>query len=440
MNPMQQLQTEIRELNDQITAIEKAYPEGILSDDAMTMLEGHNEALGQKTVELAGLQERQQRANAIFQTAKGVESTLPGQPPVPTYGPAAEPQREYKTFGQMYVESAEYKTRLAAGAFDGGNGFTQFDQVFQGYSAYGASLEMKTAGDLIHTARTGFLASGGPFESIVRSPRIVELLYPDRDLSSLFPHEAITEEILEVVREKTFTNNADMIAEASALTGTSGEKPASDFDFETDTMVVKDLAHWMAVTNKMMRQSNLRSLIDSRLMLGLDLKVADQIINGDGSTLQLEGLLATSVGIQITGMGSDNPFDAIHKGITMVRVTGHSRVNFLAIHPILWQIIRLTRENAATATKGGYLFGPPSMAAANMIWGYPLTLTEQLATGTVIAGDSAQATVFDRERTGVKSGWVDRQFTRNMQTLLAEMALGFYVWRPASFVQITGLS
>lgn len=441
MNQMQQLQAELQDHNAAIIEIEKKYPDGIITaDEDFDALQGHVKAVEQKSLDYTKLRER---ASALREAANGARMFSAGakdEHPVvsPTGEPAATKQggHEYKSFGQLFVESQEFKSRLDSGEFEG-NHVQNFGLTIP-KSLLENAMEFKAAGAAIYTGRSGFGADNDePFPSSTRRAGYVPLLYAERTFSQLFRRVPITEEILEYVCEKTFNNNADMIAEASALTGTSGTKPASDFDFEVKTTVVKDIAHYMAVTNKMLRQSNLRSLIDDRLNLGLDIKVESQVQSGDGSTLQLTGILNTS-GIQARAMGSDNIFDAIHKALTAVRVTALSNPNFIAMNPEDWEIVRLTRELESGG--GAYLFGPPSASGTMSLWGIPVTLAFGLTKGTALVGDSNQAEILDRQRTKVTVGVINDYFIRNMQVILAEMALAFVVYRPAAFCLVSGLA
>jgi HK97 family phage major capsid protein len=439
MNRLQQLQAELNEHNTAVLDIERRYPDGIItSDEDMKSLSDLTETIESKSVEFASVSADAAKARGAYQVARAWEqsaSNLSAPLPNSQGAPGAATQRpEYKSFGQLFVETPEYQERLANGTFNSPN-YTPF-QVEMKASLMGL-LEQK-AGALIHTGRTGFgPESDEPFPSTSRQAGFIPLLYDPLTFSALFRRTPITEEIIEFVREKTFTNEAAMISEASAVSGTSGTKPQSDFDFEVDSVTVKDLAHWMAVTNKMMRQSNLTSLIDERLGLGLDILVEYQIINGDGTGNNLDGLFAA--GIQTRAKGSDSIVDAIHKSLTQVRVTGLDQPNFIAMNPVDFETVRLARENAATATQGGYLYGPPSISGPTTMWGIPVTMTTQLTAGTALVGNSRQAEILDRQRTGVTVGTINDLFIRNMKIMLTEMALAFAVYRPTSFCLVSGL-
>ena len=186
----------------------------------------------------------------------------------------------------------------------------------------------------------------------------------------------------------------------------------------------------------------LRGIIDSRLMTGLNLTLESQIISGDGVGEDLLGLL-NNPAINVVGRTGTVPDqDAIFNGMTAVRVTGLSRPTAICLNPIDYQTIRLARENAATATagQGGYLMGQPSMPGPTTLWGLPIVQSLGLPQGTALTGAfDMDCMIFDREEGSIRVGYIDQQFIRNMQSILAELRAAFVVWRGAAFSKITGL-
>jgi HK97 family phage major capsid protein len=121
-------------------------------------------------------------------------------------------------------------------------------------------------------------------------------------------------------------------------------------------------------------------------------------------------------------------------------VTGLARPTAVVIHPNDWQAVRLGRENAATGTLGGYLYGPPSISGPSTMWGYPVVESLGMTENTALIGDFPMGcTLFDREAANIRVGLIDDQFVRNMQTILAELRCAFVVWRPTAFAKITGI-
>jgi len=337
--------------------------------------------------------------------------------------------------GDQFVRSNEYKRMKAGGVFNSALNRNEFSVgMSQGTSliAWSKALQQKT---LLYSA-TG--SSGALVQNDVQ-PGALAILQREINVLDLIPRLTTESDTIEWVQETTFTNNAAMVAEATATTGTTGTKPESALAYQTQTTPVRTLAHWIPVTNKTLSDApQIRGIINSRLLLGLQLALETQVVSGDGTGENFLGILNNNINVQ--ALGTDNVLDAIFKGRTLVRVTGKARPTAVVMHPTNWQAARLARENSATGTLGGYLMGPPSMVGANTLWGLPVVESEAITLGTALVGDfSMGCTLFDREQAVVRVGFVNDQFIRNIQTLLAELRAAFIVWRPTAFTKVTGV-
>ena len=324
---------------------------------------------------------------------------------------------------------------LAAGMFNSNLKRTEFSvDMSEGTSlvSWQKALQQKA---LVYSA-TG---SAGALVSNDVQAGVLSILQREINVLDLIPRLSTESDTIEYVREDTFTNNAAMVAEATATTGTTGVKPESVLAYSTQTAPVRTLAHWIPVTNKTLSDApQIRGIINSRLLLGLSLALETQILTGDGTGENFLGIL--NAGINTRGVGTDSVLDAIFKARTQVRVTGKARPTAVVMHPNDWEAVRLARENSATGTLGGYLMGPPSMVGATTMWGLPVVESEAITQDTALVGDfSMGCTLFDREQAVVRVGFINDQFIRNMQTLLAELRAAFVVWRPTAFTKVTGV-
>jgi HK97 family phage major capsid protein len=337
--------------------------------------------------------------------------------------------------GDQFVRSNEYKRMKSGGMFNSALNRSDFSVgMSEGTSLIGWSrlLQEKT----LLFSGTG--SSGALVQNDVQ-PGALSILQREINVLDLVPRLTTESDTVEWVQETTFTNNAAMVAEATATTGTTGTKPESALAYQTMTTPVRTLAHWIPVTNKTLADApQIRGIINTRLLLGLQLSLETQIMSGDGTGENFLGILNNNINVQ--ALGADNVLDAIFKGRTLVRVTGKARPTAVVMHPNNWQSARLARENSATGTLGGYLMGPPSMVGANTLWGLPVVESEAIPQGTALVGDfNMGCTLFDREQAVIRVGFVNDQFIRNIQTLLAELRAAFIVWRPTAFSKVTGV-
>ena len=338
--------------------------------------------------------------------------------------------------GDQFIRSPEYVQLRKAGRFDSSLNRHDFSVIMSDGTSMVSWQKALQAKALVYSG-TG---SAGAMVANDVQPGALTILQREINVLDLIPRIQTDSDMIEYVLETAFTNNAAMVAEASATTGTSGTKPESVLSYESRTSPVRTLAHWIPVTNKTLSDApQIRGIINSRLLLGLTLALETQILAGDGSGENFTGILNT-VGVNVQALGADSVIDAIFKARTKVRVTGRARPTAVVLHPNDWEAVRLARENTASATFGGYLMGPPSLTGATTLWGLPVVESEAITENTGLVGDfSMGATLFDREQAVVRVGLIDAQFVRNMQTILAELRAAFVVWRPSAFTKITGI-
>jgi HK97 family phage major capsid protein len=288
----------------------------------------------------------------------------------------------------------------------------------------------------------GGATSGGPFIQNDVQSRLVDLLQREINILDLIPRLQTDSDAIEYVQQSTFTNSAAFVPESTSLTATGtagGVKPESALTYATVTAPVKTVAHWLPVTNRMLADApGIRGVINSQLLLGLQLVVEAQVISGDGTGENLTGILNTA-NVQSLARGTLNEVDALFTARTMARTGGKLAPTAIVMNPVDYQQVRLLRENAATGTLGQYLMGPPNTLGIPTVWGLPVVESENIAADTVLVGNFQQGvSLFDREQSAIRVGLVNDQLIRNQQTILAEQRLAFVVWRPSCFVKVTG--
>lgn len=422
---------EIRSLYEKAAAIENKYPDGLTQD---ANAEDYTEAkrlLGEidgLEAKLSGLEDAASRKARILDNQKRL-----GQPSQRHEQPAAggEPGEAVEMFGAQFVKSDDYKRVVESGVLHNPSSRVEF-----GVQLKGSVLDYLSRKTLVGSGS----GSGGPLIIPDYRPGFIDILQHQTTVLDLIPIAQTTSNLISYVKELTYTNNAGMVAEATATTGTTGLKPESGMTFQTLTTPVQTVAHWMPVTNQMLADAPaIEGVIRARLFLGLNLKLESEIISGNGTPPELQGILGS--GIQTLGLGTDSTADAIYKAMNAVMVTGLANPNGVVIHPNDWQAIRLSRESTGTTgLLGTYLMGPPSMVGAQTLWGRAVALALGIPENTALVGDfGIGCMLFDREQSAIRVGTINDQFVRNMQTLLAELRAAFVVFRSTAFCQVTGV-
>ncbi|MEX5726210.1 phage major capsid protein [Enterobacter cloacae] len=247
-------------------------------------------------------------------------------------------------------------------------------------------------------------------------------------IRDLLAQGRISSNSLEYVREEVFTNNADVVAEKAL-------KPESDITFSKQTANVKTIAHWVQASRQVMDDAPmLQSYVNNRLMYGLALKEEGQLLNGDGTGDNLEGLNKVATAYETSlNVSGDTRADIIAHAIYQVTESEFS-ASGIVLNPRDWHNIALLKDN-----EGRYLFGGPQAFTSNIMWGLPVVPTKAQAVGTFTVGGFDMASqVWDRMDATVEVSREDRDnFVKNMLTILCEERLALAHYRPTAIIKGT---
>jgi HK97 family phage major capsid protein len=336
-----------------------------------------------------------------------------------------------KSLGQAASASDEYKALLASGALSSGSK--------QAFNAKIAESSREAAEDVLRGGPSAALITGvsdtsaGAFVTPDRKAYVEQPRQP-MTLLDLIAIGSTDSDLVEYVRQSAFTNVAAETAEAT--TTTTGTKPEATMTFAIVQEAVKTIAHWIPATRRALADAGqLRTLIDSQLRYGLNLRLQGQVANGNGSGENLTGLLQQS-GILSQAKSSDSIADAFHKAITQLRL-GYIEPTGAAMHPTDWEVVRLSK---ATGGSEEYFYGPPSIQGPQTLWGLPVAVTAAIPDDTGLVGAFNFAVLWLREGIQVlASDSHDDFFVKNLVVLLAELRAAFGVLLPAAFCKVTGL-
>jgi HK97 family phage major capsid protein len=425
-----QLHAEIADRWSKAAEIDKRYPNGLTRDDSSDDFDQQKQYLGDidlmetRTVDLEDARLRSERISGGLKTSR--------QPSERHIQPADDdrPGRRM-TLGERFTRDDGYQSLVKRGAWSDPQ--PRISHVVSAPEGTSMVAELKA---LV----TGFSDTSGGAFVITDRQAYVPQLYADLTLLDLLPVVSTTSDLVDWVRESSFTNAAAPTLEATASTGTTGTKPESAIAFEIVSEAVQSIPHWLAITTRAMADAGqLRGIIDGELLLGIRRVLENQCLNGSGTAPNLRGIFNTT-NVQTTAAGA-NLADAFFTAQMLVRTNGLVSPTANVMDAAAWSAIRLARENAATGSAGGYLMGSPGMVAPMTLWGLPVVLNELLLANNGLVGDfTAQSiTLFERAGPTVSTGWINDQFVRNIVTILAEGRWALATKRPTSFCKVTGL-
>jgi len=343
-----------------------------------------------------------------------------------------------KSLGEHFVNSAEYKELL--GSVPGG-AFQKNHRVQARPVGYKTLLDSRgrqtlvktlvtgasdtSAGALVQSDYKGLLGGLGQFE---RPLMLRDVVTPGQTDSDTVEYSRVT----------SITNNASPVAESTTTatpgsqTAANGVKPESALALAKVTANVRTIAHWIPVTKRALSDAaQIRTLIDGFLQYGLEEELEDQMISGDGTGENLEGLANVS-GVQSQAFDT-NELVTLRKAKTKVRTVGRSVPNAYLLNPADLETVDLLQDN-----NGQFYFGGPAGDPTHPIWALPVIETEAVSAGTGYVGDFRKTILWDREQSSITlSDSHNDFFVRNMVAILAEMRAAFGVIQPNAIVKIT---
>ncbi len=307
---------------------------------------------------------------------------------------------EAKTIGQRMIESNEYKS-------------------FASRRAGTARIDVKAIVSLASgTARN-------PLQTVQTVPGIIR--EPDRPLMvrDLLPVGNTNSMTIEYPKENVFTNSAATVAENTL-------KPESNITFTAAKADVATIAHWIPASRQVLDDAAfLQGYIDNRLREGLRQEEENQLLNGDGTGTNIEGLVtqATAYSAPIT-LASWNQFDEIRLAKLQVRQSFYP-ADAVVLNPEDWAAMELLKDG-----EGRYLHAAVTSGAVPRLWGMRVVESDALAPGDFLVGAfGLAAQIWDRQQASVMVSTEDRDnFVKNMVTILAEERLALTVYRPKAFV------
>lgn len=231
---------------------------------------------------------------------------------------------------------------------------------------------------------------------------------------------------VQYVQETGFTNNAAPVVETE-------QKPESTLKLALRTVPVQVIAHFVHASKQILDDApQLRSLIDFRLRYGLSYAEEIQLLNGDGTGANLDGLIPNATAYA-EPFAPDAPtiIDALRLAMLQAALAEYPATGHV-LNPIDAARIELTKD-----TLGRYIIGNPGQSVGNLtLWGLPVVQTPAIAEDKFLTGAFQMgAQVFDREEANVEVSTEDRDnFIKNMVTIRGEERLALAIYRPEAFI------
>lgn len=313
-----------------------------------------------------------------------------------------------------------------------GKGFADSEQVKKFIeeckeSSVRGRVSMKFAQKaIISSATTDAAGSAGAALQPARLPGIQE--QPRRTLliQDLITPGRTGSSSVEYIQEKGFTNAAAMVAEGAA-------KPQSDIQLEAKTEPCRVIAHTAKATRQIVDDvPQIESFIDGKMTYGLALKKEMQILTGDGTGQNLNGIIpqATAYAVPTGATAAATDIDQLRVAMLQV-ILAEYPASAIVLNPIDWSNIETLKDS-----QGRYIIGNPKDGTTPRLWGLPVVASQSMEVDKFLVGAFALgAQYFDRWDARVEMSTENEDdFVKNMVTFLAEERGALAVYRPEAFV------
>ncbi|HWJ89086.1 MAG TPA: phage major capsid protein [Pelagibacterium sp.] len=315
----------------------------------------------------------------------------------------------FKGLGDYLVESAAFKAADLSGASRG-------------------SIRVKAERADITSADTTVGAGRSQGTSLVPGHRLAGIIAPPNrqmTIRDLLAQGVTSSNVIEYVKETGFTNAAAPVAEGAL-------KPKSDLTFNMESAPVRTLAHIFKISRQMLDDAvGIASYINARGTYGLKYVEEGQILNGDGTGQNLEGLVPQATAFAPAFAPTDETaIDRLRLAVLQVALAEYPATGFV-LHPTDWARIELTKDAG-----GNYIVGNAQQGIQPTLWNLPVVATQAMAAGEFLTGAfNLGAQIFDRMDVEVLlSTENEDDFVKNMATIRVEERLALIVPRPESFV------
>ncbi len=253
---------------------------------------------------------------------------------------------------------------------------------------------------------------------------------PDQPLQieQLIPHIPVSVDAIEYTKEGSVTDGSKIVAEGEKL----GETTVTNPTLHTANCV--NIGAYTVVTHQLLtNESALAAFIETKMQYKLNLNIENQLVNGNGTSTQLGGLLHEG---NFTDKTTVVQGKLPKSGATLLDFALLLKTEFekqyimpehLLLNPDDWAQLALLKD-----ANGHYILGGPQLLATKNLWGTSIITTPFLSASKYILGNfTLGATIYDRESLDFRISDSDGEnFKSMLYTFRVNRRLGFAVENP----------
>lgn len=237
-----------------------------------------------------------------------------------------------------------------------------------------------------------------------------------------------------IVNVSTIRGNKVTWVNKEAQEGTAGmtaegaRKSQISWTYTEESADVKKITAFVKVSKEALDDLDfLRSEINTDLREAIEIKLDEQISDGDGVGQNLKGILQYAPTFTVTGTSfatavfNANRLDVLRTAVALVKKKRYNP-NYIVISPMDAALMDLEK-----GTDGHYILPPFVTADGQRIVGVVVIENEAIEEGSFLVGDFTKSNLRIREEININLGYENDDFTKNLVTILAEMRAVHYI-------------
>lgn len=300
-------------------------------------------------------------------------------------------------------------------------------EAIKNYQGGTATFKISTKADTINKSPA---ANSITRNTITPAYQAGMVAMPDQPLQieQLIPHIPVSVDAIEYTKEGSVTDGSKIVAEGEKL----GETTVTNPTLHTANCV--NIGAYTVVTHQLLtNESALAAFIETKMQYKLKLNIENQLVNGNGTSTQLGGLLHEG---NFTDKTTVVQGKLPKSGATLLDFALLLKTEFekqyimpehLFLNPDDWAQLALLKDS-----NGHYILGGPQLLATKNLWGTSIITTPFLSASKYILGNfTLGATIYDRESLDFRISDSDGEnFKSMLYTFRVNRRLGFAVENP----------
>lgn len=294
-----------------------------------------------------------------------------------------------------------------------------FKKLKEGRHDFNFELDVKAVGDMTFANNL----SGGNMPQAQRLEGINNIAEREARIYARIPKLTTAGNTIDWVYETLQEGSASGTSEGAS-------KNQIDNNFVvTSISLEKQTAYFKVSTEMLDDVSFMESWLRNKLIVRLFLRVDSQVLVGDGTGNNLNGLVtqatAFSAGTFAAAVDNANDVDVLVVAANQIRTANHQGALTIVMHPDDVTNLKLQK---ITSTDKRYVERLLQVGSTLTMDGIPIVETTAMTQGTYLIGEFSKALVAEKGGIMVEMGLDGNDFTKNMRTIIAE-------WRGEVIVQ-----